>query len=65
MELEQVFEGTWDETEEVDGQIRYRQYYATEDEVKSVANRLRRLKIKAEIHVTLNPRNSVLDVVLV
>ena len=65
MELEQVFEGTWDETDEVDGRIRYRQYYTTENEAKSMAIRLNRQKIKAEIQVTLNPRNAALDVVSV
>jgi hypothetical protein len=51
MDLEQVLDGTWDETDEVEGRMRYRQYCSTRSEAKSIVTRLKGLKSMAEIQI--------------
>ena len=51
MDLEEVLNGPWDETDEVDGRMRYRQYCTNRREAKSLVSRLKRLKAMAEIQI--------------
>jgi len=51
LDLKQVLDWTWDETDEAEGRLRYLQYCPTRSEAKTIATRLQRLKVAAEIHI--------------